>query len=152
MPWFHHLYAKILFPKKVATFTHYGRDYGIKAHNKGNTIPLVNSDATKKVTKKSLFAYIIHVKESPSPCVYENSLHDNDSTQANIHNDDDDAERLGLNEFLHTYNSCFADKVPNKLAPISGDYDHRIELIQGSSPPNKAPYCISMTQQEEIMS
>ena len=102
MPWFHRLYAKIQFLDKVVTFTHYGRKYTTKAQNKGNTIPLVNSDAAKKVIKKSLFAYIIHVKDSPSPCVNENSLHDNVSTQVNVHNDDDDAHHLRLNEFLHT--------------------------------------------------
>ena len=52
---------------------------------------------------------------------------------------------------MHTYHSCFVDKIPNKLLPIRGDDDHRIELIQGSSPPNKAPYRVSMAQQEEIM-
>ena len=42
-PWFHHLYAKIQFQEKVVSFTHYGREYSIKAQNKGNAIPLVNS-------------------------------------------------------------------------------------------------------------
>ena len=83
--------------------------------------------------KKSLFAYIIHVKDSPSPCVNDNSMHNNVSTQVNVN--DDDSNHLHLNEFLHKYNSCFADKIPNKLPPIRGDDDHRIELIQGSSLP-----------------
>ena len=43
------------------------------------------------------------------------------------------------------------DEIPNEIPPIRGDDDHRIELIQGSSPPNKAPYRVSMDQQEEIM-
>ena len=80
MPLFHSLYAKIQFPNKVVTLTHYGKEYSIKAQNKGNTIPLVNRDAAEKVIKKSLFAYIIHVKESPSPCVNENFVHDDVST------------------------------------------------------------------------
>ena len=75
MPWFHHLYTKIQFPNKVVTFTHYGKDYVIKARSKGNTIPLViSSDAVKKVMKKSLLAYIIYVKDSPFPFVNDNSM------------------------------------------------------------------------------
>ncbi|MCO5556393.1 hypothetical protein L7F22_009941 [Adiantum nelumboides] len=38
---------------------------------------------------------------------------------------------------------------PNKKR---GDDDHRIDLIQGSSPPNKPLYRVSHAQQEEIMS
>ena len=72
------------------------------------------------------------------------------SIQVNVH-DDDDAHRLCLNEFLPTYNSCFVDEIPNKLLPIRGDNDHRIELIQGSFPPNKALYRVFVAQQEEMM-
>ena len=71
------------------------------------------------------------------------------TTQVNIN--DDDSNHLRLNEFLHTYNSCFVDEIPNELPPIRGDNDHRIEIIQGRSPPKKAPYRVSMAQQEEIM-
>ena len=99
MPWFHHLYTKTQFPKKVATFTHYGKEYSIKAQSKGNTISLVNGDAIKKVIKKSLFAYIIHVKDSPSPCVNDNSMHDNVSTQVYVN--DDDLNHSHFKEFLH---------------------------------------------------
>ena len=80
MPWFYHLYTKILLPDKVITFAHYGKEYSIKAQSKESTIPLVNSGVVKKVMKKYLFAYIIHVKDFPSPCVNENSMHDNVST------------------------------------------------------------------------
>ena len=64
-------------------------------------------------------------------------------------NDVDDANKL--NEFLHTYSSCFADEIPNKLQHLRGDDDHRINLVQGSSPPNRAPYRVSLAQQEETM-
>ena len=56
-----------------------------------------------------------------------------------MHNDHNDMHDLHLKEFLHTYDSCFKDEIPNELPPIRGDDDHRIELIQGSSPPNRAP-------------
>ena len=53
-----------------------------------------------------------------------------------------------LNEFLHSYSSCFFDKIPNELPPSRGEDDHRIDLIQGSTPPNTAPYRVSLAQQE----
>ncbi|MCO5563014.1 hypothetical protein L7F22_016650 [Adiantum nelumboides] len=37
------------------------------------------------------------------------------------------------------------------MPPKRGDDDHRIDLIPGSSPPNKPSYRVSQAQQEEIM-
>ena len=68
-------------------------------------------------------------KTPHSLCVNKNSVHGNLSTQGNINVDDDDAQCLCLNEFLHKYDSCFANKILNKIPPIRGDDDHRIELI-----------------------
>ena len=124
MLWFHHLYTKIQFLDKVVTFTYYGKEYSIKTQSKGNTIPLVDSDAVKKVIKKFLFSYIIHVKDCPSPCRNDNFVHDNMSTQVNVN--DDDSNHLRLNEFLRKYNLCFVDEKPYELPPIRGDNDHRI--------------------------
>ncbi|MCO5562493.1 hypothetical protein L7F22_016120 [Adiantum nelumboides] len=46
---------------------------------------------------------------------------------------------------------CFADEIPNDLPPSRGEDDHKIELIPGSSPPNRPPYRVSYAQQEEIL-
>ncbi|MCO5575528.1 hypothetical protein L7F22_029329 [Adiantum nelumboides] len=46
---------------------------------------------------------------------------------------------------------CFADEIPNDLSPLHGEDDHKIELIPGSSPPNRPPYRVSYAQQEEIV-
>ena len=43
------------------------------------------------------------------------------------------------------------EEIPNELPPSRGEDDHRIDLIQGSNPPNRAPYRVSLAQQEEIM-
>ena len=134
MPWFHCLYAKIQLPKNIVSFTHQGREISIKAQHKGNTIPIVNSNFAKKAIKKSLFVYMIHVKDSQPLYVNENSVDVNVSSQVvNNNNGVDDANNL--NEFLHTYSSCFVDEIPNELPPSRGDDDHRIDLIQGSSSP-----------------
>ncbi|MCO5554859.1 hypothetical protein L7F22_008395 [Adiantum nelumboides] len=45
----------------------------------------------------------------------------------------------------------FIDDIPGGLPPKRGDDAHAIELIPGSSPPNKLPYRVSQAQQEEIM-
>ena len=73
-PWFHRLYAKMKFPERTVTFTHMGREFTIQAQAKGNTIPIVSNDAIKKVMKKSLFAYMVYVKDSPSNNVVSKSV------------------------------------------------------------------------------
>ena len=93
---------------------------------------------------------MIHVKDSQSLHVNENSVDVVISSQVvNNHNGVNDTNQL--NEFLHSYSSCFFDKIPNELPPSRGEDDHRIDLIQGSTPPNRAPYRVSLAQQEEIM-
>ncbi|MCO5567855.1 hypothetical protein L7F22_021551 [Adiantum nelumboides] len=53
--------------------------------------------------------------------------------------------------FLNTFQDVFIDDIPGDLPPKRGDDDHMIELLLGSSPPNKPPYRVSQAQQEEIM-
>ena len=84
----------------------------------------------KKVMKKSLFAYMIHVEDFPPPGVNDGSMHNNVFDQVNSNNDE--LNNSHLMEFLHNYDSCFADEIPNELPSIRGDDDHKIELTQGS--------------------
>ena len=51
-PWFHKNYANSEFPSITTLRT---RDRQIRTEAKGNTIPVVSSDAIQKVIKKSLF-------------------------------------------------------------------------------------------------
>ena len=51
---------------------------------------------------------------------------------------------------LHEYESCFNEAPAGELPPQRPE-DHRIDLIPESSPPNISPYCVSLSQQEEIM-
>ena len=55
-------------------------------------------------------------------------------------------------EFLNQYKDFFASAIPNELPPSYGDDDHGIDLIPGSSPPNRTSYRVSYAQQEEILS
>ena len=57
-------------------------------------------------------------------------------------------EEIELKVFLNEYSDCFTDSIPGG---ITGEDDHMIELIPGTSLPNKPPYRVSLSQQEEIM-
>ena len=62
-----------------------------------------------------------------------------------------DQEKLELSNFLKGFQDVFIDDIPSEMPPKRGIDDHTIELIPGSSPPNKPPYRVSQAQQEEIM-
>ncbi|MCO5596258.1 hypothetical protein L7F22_050318 [Adiantum nelumboides] len=57
-----------------------------------------------------------------------------------------------LKSFLNEHAHCFSETIPVELPPSRGVDDHRIDLILGTSPPNRPPYRVSLAQQEEIMS
>ncbi|MCO5568408.1 hypothetical protein L7F22_022107 [Adiantum nelumboides] len=82
---------------------------------------------------------MIFVKDSSS---------DVNKTQVNESGSQEDLE---LSKFLNQFQDVFIDDIPGELPPKRGDDDHTIELIPGSSPPNKLPYRVSQAQQEEIM-
>ncbi|MCO5573138.1 hypothetical protein L7F22_026903 [Adiantum nelumboides] len=56
-----------------------------------------------------------------------------------------------LHSFLNKHVDLFIDEILSELPPKRGDDDHKIDLIPGSSPPNKPPYRVSQAQQEEIV-
>ncbi|MCO5564460.1 hypothetical protein L7F22_018121 [Adiantum nelumboides] len=111
----------------------------INAHESGSSIPLVNDQAFDKSIKSSISTYMIFVKDS---------LNGVDVTQVNENGMQVDIE---LSNFLNQFQDVFIDDIPGELPPKRGDDDHMIELIPGSSPPNKPPYRVSQAQQEEIM-
>ncbi|MCO5611700.1 hypothetical protein L7F22_065958 [Adiantum nelumboides] len=111
----------------------------IDAQESGNTIPLVHTHAFDKSIKSSISVYMIFVKDS---------LSDVNKTQMNESGSKEDLE---LSTFLNQFQDVFIDDIPGELPPKQGDDDHAIELIPGSSPPNKPPYRVSQAQQEEIM-
>ena len=97
-------------------------------------------DALHKSIKSTLSAYLIFVKDSMPQ---DNSLSSNEN--------DSSKEESSLKLFLDEYDDCFSDSIRGELPPSRGEDDHKIELIPGSSPPNKPPYRVSLAQQEEIM-
>ncbi|MCO5554813.1 hypothetical protein L7F22_008348 [Adiantum nelumboides] len=105
----------------------------------GSTIPLVNDQAFDKSIKNSSFVHMIFVKDSSYGV---------NKTQVN---ESGMYEDLDLSNFLNQFQDVFIDDIPGELPPKQGDDDQMIELLPGSSPPNKPPYRVSQAQQEEIM-
>ncbi|MCO5562216.1 hypothetical protein L7F22_015842 [Adiantum nelumboides] len=138
-PWFDCLAASIKFPESRISFKFREKNMYKDAQESGNTIPLVHTHAFDKSIKSSIFVYMIFVKDS---------LSDVNKTQVNENGSQEDLE---LSKFLNQFQDIFIDDIPRELPPKRGDDDHAIELIPGSSPPNKPPYRVSQAQQEEIM-
>ena len=100
----------------------------------GSTIPMLDSLDLTKVIKNSISCYMIFVKESlkdacASSCVKEETKEDRDNFN-----------------FLSKFQDLFTDDIPTELPPPRGIYDHTIELLPGSSSPNKPPYRVSQAQ------
>ncbi|MCO5575543.1 hypothetical protein L7F22_029344 [Adiantum nelumboides] len=53
-------------------------------------------------------------------------------------------------KIFSTHAHCFSEGLPGELPPVRPD-DHTIDLIPGSTPPNRPPYRVSQAQNEEIM-
>ncbi|MCO5580566.1 hypothetical protein L7F22_034435 [Adiantum nelumboides] len=138
-PWFDRLAASIKFLEMKISFKFKEKDMYINAQESGSSIPLVNDQAFDKSIKSSVFAYMIFVKDS---------LNGVDETQVNENGMQVDLE---LSNSLNQFQDVFIDDIPGELPPKRGDDDHMIELIPGSSPPNKPSYRVSQAQQEEVM-
>ena len=100
----------------------------------GSTIPLLEAPALTKIIKSSVSCYMIFVKESlkdacASSCVEVETK----ENKANF-------------DFLSEFQDLFTDDIPSELPPTRGIYDHTIELLPGSSPPNNPPYRVSPAQ------
>ena len=54
-----------------------------------------------------------------------------------------------ITELLNEYKDIIADDIPNGLPPVKS-ISHCIDLIPGASFPNKAPYRLTPTENEEL--
>ncbi|MCO5548361.1 hypothetical protein L7F22_001818 [Adiantum nelumboides] len=138
-PWFDRLATSIKFPERKISFKFREKNMYMNAQESSSTAPLVNDQAFDKSIKSSIFANMIFVKDS---------LNGNNETQVNENGMQEDLE---LSNFLNQFRDVFIDDIPRELPPKGGDDDHMIELIPGSSLPNKPLYRVSKAQQEEIM-
>ena len=68
--------------------------------------------------KKSLFSYMIYVKDPPPLNVLINDIvltHTHEKEEGNLNE-----ETSKLDEFLKSNDSCFVDTIPNELPPPLG--------------------------------
>ena len=121
-PWFHRKYAQLIFLERLITLSHKGKDIVIRTHKKGETIPLVNHIAFEKSTESSFSSYMIFVQDLKNANEPMSKLDEN------------------LKSFLDQHAHCFFETIPVELPPPRGVDDHRIDLIRGTSPPNRPPY------------
>ena len=103
---------------------------------KGDTPFLLSCESYNKAIKKSIFAYMIFVKDSMSKNSQNSPLKSNLSQ-----------EELSHMVFLDEFASIFTNLTLRELPPSHRDNDHKIELVLGSSPPNNPPYRVSYAQQ-----
>ncbi|RYA73525.1 hypothetical protein DD595_24935, partial [Enterobacter cloacae complex sp. 4DZ3-17B2] len=133
-PWFDRLAVDVKFPERRISFKFREKDMYIDAKEMGNTIPIVHTPAFNKSIKSSISVYMIFVKDSQNE---PNALaKENKSNQ----------KELELSNFLKGFQDVFIDDIPCELPPKRGNDDHAIELLPGSSPPNKPPYRVSQAQ------
>ncbi|MCO5555891.1 hypothetical protein L7F22_009435 [Adiantum nelumboides] len=134
IPWYHKNSAVVDYQARKTTLTtEKGRSIVLDIKLKGESVPIVSASAISKLMKTSLFVYSIFVKE----------VSDEDRTNMSTL----DTERQ---DFLHAHADCFSEGLPGKLPPVRPE-DHTIDLIPGSTPPNRPPYRVSRAQNEEIM-
>ena len=56
-----------------------------------------------------------------------------------------------MSKLLREFQDIFTDDILGEMPPSRGMDDHSIDLIMGSTPPNKPPYRASQAQKDEIM-
>ncbi|MCO5597457.1 hypothetical protein L7F22_051535 [Adiantum nelumboides] len=133
IPWCYRLHAVVdTFHKKI-TLVHRGKTHVLDVKLKGESVPVVSSYAISFVIKNHLSAYLVFAKE----------VHEVESNLFKL-----DKDRAA---FLNGFSDCFSDSLPDEQPPERPE-DHRIDVVPGSSPPNRPPYRVSAAQQKEIMS
>ena len=137
-PWFDCVKATMKFPEREVLFTIQGKVYALKCNEAGHTISVVDSSTFAKGIKSSISCYMVFVKE-----------HVRSASELNV-SKSKTKENLAMSKLLQEFQEIFTDDIPNEMPPSRGPDDHSIELLPGSSPPNKPPYRVSQAQQEEI--
>ena len=127
MPWFHRMRAKLSLPDRVISFQHDDKEVKLRVDKKGHTIPLVSHVSIHKAIKSATFAYMVYVKDT--------SLNSSSSNLSNL----SPQEEINQKVFLDEYEFFFTNSIPRELPPSRGEDDHRIDLIPGTTPPNKPP-------------
>ncbi|MCO5596645.1 hypothetical protein L7F22_050713 [Adiantum nelumboides] len=118
--WCYRLHAVVdTFHRKI-TLVHRGKTLVLDVKLGGESVPVVSASAISFVIRNHLFMYLVFAKE----------VHEVESNLSKL--DKDTAS------FLNCFNDCFSDFLPDELLP-KRPKDHRIDVVPGSSPPNRPP-------------
>ena len=130
-PWFDCMATTMKFAKRKAYFTNRAKDMLLNVDSACSTIHVVHTQAFNKVIKNSLSCYMVSVKEnSDDTCALKNASYESQ-------------EEIDMPNFLKEFQDLFTDDIPTELPPTRGIFDHTIELLPRSSPPNKPPSRVS---------
>ena len=84
----------------------------------------------QKAIKSTVCAYLIFAKDVTNTC---DDLLTKGETK----------EQKEQMKFLDDHKECFSETIPMVMPPSRGDDDHKIDLIPGTSPPNRPSYRVS---------
>ena len=93
---------------------------------------MVNHVQIHKAIKSTICAYLIFAKDVCDAC-------------DDVKTKDETKEQKEHMKFLNDYKECFLETIPMVMPPSRGNDDHKIDLIPGTTPPNKPPYRVSFT-------
>ena len=99
---------------------------------------MVNHVQIHKAIKSTVCAYLIFAKDVCDAC---------DDVKTKV----ETKEQQEHMKFLNDYKERFSETIPMVMPPSKGNDDHQIDLIPGTTPPNRPPYRVFVAQQEEIM-
>ena len=133
MPWLYRVHGVLDSFKKTVTLVHRGKTHVLDVKLKGESVPVISASAITSVIKNHLSACLIFARDVK------------ESDESNLSMLDRDRSA-----FLSQFSDCFSDSLPSQLPPERSE-DHAIDLVPGSSPPNRPPYRVSAAQQKEIL-
>lgn len=132
MPWHRQVNPKVDYVQQQMIIQHDDKAYQLHVGRSGDTVPLISHVQCSKAIKKSLCSYLLFVTDNNIPKLSSAPLETNRRC------------------FLETNGDCFKDDLPDELPPARLE-DHKIDLIPGSTAPNRPPYRVSQSQQAEIL-
>ncbi|MCO5608938.1 hypothetical protein L7F22_063156 [Adiantum nelumboides] len=131
--------ANMKFLERKFLFSYRGKEITLDVNSASSTVSFVQTRPFDKVIKCSIPRYMVFVKESKeNACVLKESCIKT-------------KEESKLSNLLHEFQDVFTNDILSEFPPTRGQDDDTLELLPGSSPPNKPPYRVSLAQQEEIM-
>ena len=105
-----------------------------------------NKDSNEEVKVIEYNNCMKDVQKNESCLVLVNEIQQHDS---NSNNNIDNIQNNKIEEVIETFKDVFPEQLPNDLPP-QRSIEHEIKLNKDSEPPNRSPYRLSFTEQDEL--